>query len=73
MKINVLVTGVGGGGVGEQIMKCLRLSALDINIIGCDMSKSSMGLKEADKGYIVPPASSVDYIDCVLGICKKMI
>lgn len=71
MKINVLVTGVGGGGVGEQIMKCLRLSTLDINIIGCDMSKSSMGLKEADKGYIVPPASSVDYIDCVLGICKK--
>ena len=71
MKINVLVTGIGGGGVGEQIMKCLRLSSLDIKIIGCDMSRSSRGLFEADKGYIVPSASASNYIDCILEICEK--
>lgn len=70
MKINVLVTGVGGGGVGEQIMKCLRLSALDINIIGCDMSTSSKGLAEADKAYLVSPASAASYIDEILHICR---
>lgn len=71
MKINVLVTGIGGGGVGEQIMKCLRLSALDINIIGCDMNGSSKGLVEADKAYMVSPAASPNYIDEILNICKK--
>lgn len=71
MKINVLVTGIGGGGVGEQIMKCLRLSSLDIKIIGCDMNRSSRGLLEADKGYIVPSANDARYIDCILEICKK--
>ena len=24
-KVNVMITGVGGGGVGEQILKCLRM------------------------------------------------
>jgi len=29
-KINVLVTGVGGG-IGEQVIKCLKLSSLKFN------------------------------------------
>ncbi len=68
--INVMVTGVGGGGVGEQIMKCLKLSTLELNIIGCDMSRVSRGLKMADKAYIVPPAKDERYLDTLIKICK---
>lgn len=68
--INVMVTGVGGGGVGEQILKCLKLSKLDYHIIGCDMNRTSMGLKEVDKAYLVPRATDENYIPCILKLCK---
>lgn len=69
-KINVMITGVGGGGVGEQILKCLKMSSLDLNIIGCDMNRNSMGLLNVDKAYLVPSASSDNYIDTILDICS---
>lgn len=69
--ISVMVTGVGGGGVGEQILKCLRLSKLEYYIIGCDMNRTSKGLREVDKAYIIPPASDKQYIDCVMSLCKE--
>lgn len=70
-RINVMVTGVGGGGVGEQILKCLRMSSLEYNIIGCDMNRNSMGLSKADKAYLVPPASYPHYVESILQICKE--
>lgn len=69
--INVMVTGVGGGGVGEQTLKCLKLSKLKYRIFGCDMNRTSKGLREVDKAYIVPRASDKNYIDCILELCKK--
>lgn len=69
--INVMVTGVGGGGVGEQILKCLKLSRLDYHIVGCDMNRTSKGLREVDKAYIVPRATDDNYIECVLRLCKE--
>lgn len=70
-RINVMITGVGGGGVGEQILKCLRMSSLEYNIIGCDMNRNSMGLSKVDKAYLVPPASDPRYIEGILEICKE--
>lgn len=70
-KINVLITGIGGGGVGEQILKCLRMSSLEFNIIGCDMNKTSKGLKMSDIPYVVPVANDQRYIDVMLKLCKK--
>lgn len=70
-KINVMITGVGGGGVGEQILKCLRLSSLEYNIIGCDMNRNSMGLSKVDKAYLVPSASNSHYVENILQICKQ--
>lgn len=70
-KINVLITGVGGGGVGEQIFKCLKMSSLEYNIVGCDMNRNSMGLAKVDKAYLVPAASDPHYIDCILKICVE--
>lgn len=69
--VNTMITGVGGGGVGEQILKCLKLSTIQTTIIGCDMARSSKGLREVDKAYIVPSALSENYLDCILRLCKK--
>ena len=69
--VNVMVTGVGGGGNGEQILKCLEWSSIDLNLYGCDMDKRSKGLAKVSKGYIVPPASDSKYISCIMEICKK--
>jgi carbamoyl-phosphate synthase large subunit len=69
--LTVLITGVGGGGHGEQVLKALKLAKTHYTIIGADMSHLSMGLLEVDLPYIVPPATHPDYIDVILKICKK--
>ncbi len=68
-KIPVLVTGIGGGGVGEQILKCLRMSALPYYIIGGDMNICSKGFKMVDRSYLLPPASDERYIETLIRIC----
>src|SRR5208282_5917093 len=70
-RVNVLIAGVGGGGYGVEIMKALRLSSAPYFIIGCDMSGISFGLFLADKGYVIPPAKSPDYLKVLLKICVK--
>jgi carbamoyl-phosphate synthase large subunit len=70
-RIPVMVTGIGGGGLGEQILKALRLSTLNYTIIGGDMSAASKGLAEVDIGYILPAANDPDYIPTVLAVCRK--
>jgi len=69
-ELNVLVTGVGGAGLGEQIIKALRLADTHYFIVGCDMSAQSMGLAEVDAAYILPPARSEHYIEALLTVCK---
>jgi carbamoyl-phosphate synthase large subunit len=69
--ITVMVTGVGGGGHGEQILKALKLADTRYTIVGADMSPLSMGLAEVDFPYIVPPATHPDYIKTILKVCKK--
>ena len=36
-QLSVLISGVGGGSHGEQILKALRLSDLQYEIVGCDI------------------------------------
>lgn len=71
MELNVMVTGVGGGGHGEQILKALRMAKTQYTIICADMSPTSIGLMEADYPYIIPPATDKGYLDELLGICIK--
>jgi len=66
-----MVTAVGGGGVGEQIIKALRLSNKGYYIIGVDIQELSKGFSEVDKAYIVPPADNLDYINLIFDICEK--
>jgi carbamoyl-phosphate synthase large subunit len=69
--IRVLVTGVGGGGFGEQLLKALRMAATPYYIVGVDMSPISIGLFDVDEGYTIPPAADDKYIDALLRICKN--
>ncbi|HLC15017.1 MAG TPA: hypothetical protein VJL89_02170 [Thermodesulfovibrionia bacterium] len=71
MKVNVMVTGVGGGGHGEQILKALRLADTEYEIVGSDMSALSKGLQEVDHPYILPPASDNLYINSLLAVCRR--
>ena len=69
-KIPVVVTGVGGGGYGRQVMKALRLANARYKIIATDISPLSYGLYEADEHYLVPSAESPQYMDSLIRICK---
>jgi carbamoyl-phosphate synthase large subunit len=69
--LTVMVTGVGGGGFGEQILKALRLARSPYRIVGTDMSPLSKGLTTVDQPLLLPPASDPGYMDCVLAACRK--
>jgi carbamoyl-phosphate synthase large subunit len=71
LKTVAMITGLGGGGHGEQIFKALRIASTPYEIIGGDMSAFSKGLYEADYAYILPPASDPIYLNALLAVCKK--
>jgi carbamoyl-phosphate synthase large subunit len=69
-RINVLVSGVGGN-VGQGIIKALRLSKLNLRIVGADASPYSAGLYRVDRGYLVPRAEQKDYLGVMIEICRE--
>jgi carbamoyl-phosphate synthase large subunit len=69
-QLNILVTGVGGGGLGEQLIKALRLSTISCKIFGGDITPLSKGLCDVDVPCILPSAGSENYISEVLKLCN---
>lgn len=66
--ITVLVTGAGGG-VGQGIIKSLRLiSDLPIRILGADMAAQSAGLYACDKVFLVEGCRSPRYLESLARI-----
>jgi carbamoyl-phosphate synthase large subunit len=66
--ITVLVTGAGGG-VGQGIIKCLKLiKDLDIRIIAADMSPNAAGLYAGNMAYLVAPCKSENYLSSLAEI-----
>ena len=70
-EICVLVTGVGGGSLGRELIKSFQLAKTNYQIVATDMSKTTTGLFETSTRYITPKAESPDYIQSMLKICKK--
>lgn len=84
MNATVLVTG-SGGIVGEGIIKSLRFkndfdkklihnqnqNKINYKIISTDITPLSAGLWRSDKGYLVPRANEIDYIEKIINIIKK--
>jgi carbamoyl-phosphate synthase large subunit len=68
-KLTVLVTAIGGGGHGEQIVKALALAAR-YHILGADMNPNCPQFDRVEKGFVLPPASSPGFIDAVLSLCR---
>jgi len=66
-----MVTGIGGGGHGEQILKALRLAETPYEIVGGDMNPYSEGLAHVDHPYILPPVTEDDYLPAVFRACRK--
>ncbi|MEK7144839.1 MAG: ATP-grasp domain-containing protein [Patescibacteria group bacterium] len=68
--IPVLVTGAGAG-VGQSILKALKLSSMPIKILTTDGSSLAAGLYTADAAYLVPMYHESSYIPRIIEICKK--
>ena len=71
LPINVLVTGVGGGSQGNEVLKALRMADTRYRLVGVDMNPRSLGLYQSDVSYIVPPAHHPEYLGVVLDLCRK--
>lgn len=69
--LTVCVTGTGGGGFGEQILKALRRSVLPYRLLATDMNRSSAGFCFADDTGVLPPASDAGYVSALLELCEK--
>jgi len=70
--LTVLVTAIGGGGHGEQILKALRTAPRSrYRIIGADASPHCPQFNLVDQGLVLPKANDPDYIDAVLEVCQK--
>lgn len=65
------MTGIGGGGHGEQIVKALRLGRRRYEIIGVDMRPESFGRLLTDQFHVLPPARDPDYIGCLLDLARE--
>lgn len=71
-KISVLVTAIGGGGHGEQILKALRLAHNDrYYIIGADANPHCPQFSLADERASLPMASDPAYVDGLLMLCRR--
>jgi carbamoyl-phosphate synthase large subunit len=69
--ISVLLTGVGGGGHGEQILKALRLGKLRYRIVGTDASETCANRGKVDEFLTVPLAREKSYFETIVEIARS--
>jgi carbamoyl-phosphate synthase large subunit len=65
----VLVTGVGGGGLGCELIKALRRSTIGYRVLAADMDPEAFGLALGDESLVLPPARSPEYVPAVAAAC----
>tara|TARA_B100001175_G_scaffold317563_1_gene334979 strand:+ start:2794 stop:3834 length:1041 start_codon:yes stop_codon:yes gene_type:complete len=69
-KINVLVTGAGCG-VGQSILKSLKISKLNLNIISADINEFNAGLYRTNKSLIIPKVEKKNSLADFIKIFRK--
>jgi carbamoyl-phosphate synthase large subunit len=65
----VLVTAVGGGGIGCELVKALRQSSVGYRLVVADMDAEAFGLDLGDDALVVPPARSAEYLPALVEAC----
>jgi len=70
MKLNIMVTAAGSA-IAQGIMKSLKMSSLDFDLITTDTQLYAAGLYRGKAGYIVPLARDPNFIDEIIKICNK--
>ena len=68
---SILVTGVGFGSLGRELIKSFKMASHKYKIIATDKLPHSIGLFETENRFVIPESSSDDYLDTLLKICKK--
>ncbi len=72
-KIRVMVTAVGGGGHGEQVLKALLLGADQrFEVVAADCDPKAPQLSLTSQSVVLPMASSPDYLDELLRNCREL-
>jgi len=70
--ITVLVTAIGGGGHGEQILKALRCAPKGrYRLLGADANPYCPQFSWVDKAFMLPRANESGYFEELLSICKN--
>ncbi len=68
--MKVLVTATGGA-IGQGIIKSIKLSSLQCEIVTADAQIDSPGLYRGNAGYVVPLANDEGFIEKIIKICNK--
>ncbi len=67
----VLVTGVGGAAVGNQVLKALRLAQRKYGLVIADANPDSLKVAQVEPARVLPPASDPRYLDEIVRICRE--
>ncbi len=70
-KINILVTGAGSG-VGQSIIKSLKISNINCNIISADINEYNAALYRTKKSILVPKVEKKGTLNWYLKNLKKL-
>lgn len=69
--LTILVTAIGGGGYGEQILKAVKLAQTPYKIVGTDVNPYCPQFRLVDHAMTLPGADDPGYIDAVLAVCRR--
>ncbi|MFM9975739.1 MAG: ATP-grasp domain-containing protein [Beijerinckiaceae bacterium] len=69
--IPVLITGIGGGGHGEQILKALRLGQKKYRILGTDIDSVCANIGLVDSFVKVPRVTEPNYLETILKLARQ--
>lgn len=70
MKPSVLISG-GGGDLAWSILRSLQFSGRSLRFIGLDCNPNAIGVDFFDEFYLLPPASSSEYLPTLTAICHR--
>lgn len=70
--VSVLVTAIGGGGHGEQILKALRLAqGRRYRVVGGDANPYCPQFADVDEAVCLPRADAPEFVDAALSVARR--